>query len=147
MEYSQFGKERTSATGEVGADERGQPRDVHTDAALVQDALAGEAKLLGRDRTRDVDIVVDGFGDRAVEQSARSELVPLCRRVHRNTALSTSDTTSIRWVSSRCATEMIAMRGLPAGVKSSDAASSGSPALHASNPGAASTLLKRSASS
>ena len=79
--------------------------------------------------------------------SARSELVPVCLRVHCSTAFKASDTTSIRCGSSRWAIEMIAMRGRPSGVKSSEPAWSGSPVLQSSNPGAASTLLNLSARS
>ncbi len=78
---------------------------------------------------------------------ARRLPVPGCARTQPSTSFSSIDTKNMRSASDRWAMEKIDTRALPSGVNSIRPMSSGSPSSQVWNPGAASRLLMRMASS
>ena len=78
---------------------------------------------------------------------ARRSVVPLWRRIQVTSLASTSVVTNWRSWSLRWAMLTIAQRGLPSGVCSIEAMSSGGPVIHAANDGDASRPLRRIAKS
>ena len=74
--------------------------------------------------------------------SARNDVVPDCLRIQFIVSFTKLDTKNMRSASPKWAIEKIAKRGLPSGVYKNLSRSSGSPAIHDSNPGEANRLFR-----